>query len=167
MQTIVAVDVQQGFLSDGVPQDLPARIAAFLDRHRDARRIATRYVNGAHSPCRTLMGWTDCEEGSTGAALHPLIAARVGVVVDKQTYGIDLSGHVGVGDQVLVVGLDSDVCVAAIVTTLFDAGVDVRVVVDLCASSGGPRAHDAGLQVLQRVVGADRLVRSENLSVQP
>lgn len=159
---MIVVDVQAAFLNAKAPADLPERIAAFLDAHPTAERLATRYVNGPGSPCRTLMGWKGAAT-SAEVQLHPLIADRVTTVVDKSTYGTDLAHLIAPGSRVLVAGLDTDVCVQAIATGLFDAGVDVHVLEDLCGSSGGPAAHRAGLRVLRRIVGADRLVFADDL----
>ncbi|WP_415677741.1 isochorismatase family protein [Tsukamurella hominis] len=160
---IVVVDAQVAFLTAKVPADLPARIASFLDTQPAARCLATRYRNHPTAPCSTLMGWAGASS-EDDTALHPLIAARVDTVIDKDTYSADLTGHLQPGGPVYLAGLDTDVCVQAIATALFDHGTDVHVVTDLCASSGGPSAHTAGLQVLRRIVGQSRLVRSADLA---
>lgn len=95
--------------------------------------------------------------------LHPLIADRIPAVVDKSTYGTDLAPLIPAGSKVFVAGFDTDVCVQAIATRLFDAGIDVHVLEDLCGSSGGPAAHRAGLRVLQRIIGSNRLIYSTDV----
>ncbi|KMV14837.1 hypothetical protein ACT17_28285 [Mycolicibacterium conceptionense] len=154
---MLAVDVQHAFLTAKAPADLPERIAAFIDLLAPGQVVATRYVNTPGSPCRELTGWTGAET-SPDTDLHRAVAERATRVLTKNTYGLrevpEFAGHV------YVVGLDTDVCVHAAVTQLFDSGIDVVVVADLCASAGGSESHAAGLIALSRVVGKERVVQS-------
>jgi nicotinamidase-related amidase len=65
--------------------------------------------------------------------------------------------------RVLVCGADTDACVLGVALGLFDAGVPVEVVTDLCLSAGGPQAHQAGLVVLRRQLGTSRMTTSAEL----
>lgn len=59
--------------------------------------------------------------------------------------------------QVAVVGIDTDMCVLKIAMDLFDQGIEPIVLTDCCASTAGLQAHLAGLAVLSRNIGAQRL----------
>ena len=155
--TVLAVDVQRAFLTGKAATDLPERIAAFIDLLAPDQVVATRYVNTPGSPCRELMRWTGAE-ASPDTDLHRAIAERATRVMTKNTYGLrEVPEFTG---RVYVLGLDTDVCVHAATTQLFDAGIDVAVVADLCDSAGGPQAHAAGLVALSRVVGTERMLQS-------
>ncbi|KXO98397.1 Isochorismatase family (plasmid) [Tsukamurella tyrosinosolvens] len=157
---MLAVDVQHAFLTAKVPADLPARIAAFIALLGPDQVVATRYVNMPKSPCRELMGWTGAES-SPDTDLHRAVAERATRVLTKNTYGLPAVPEFA--GRVYVVGLDTDVCVHAAATQLFDAGIDVAVVADLCASAGGAEAHLAGLTALTRVLGRDRILPAQRV----
>ena len=59
--------------------------------------------------------------------------------------------------RVLVAGIDTDMCVLKIAMDLFDRSIEPIVLTDCCASTSGLQAHLAGLAVLSRNIGADRL----------
>lgn len=61
-------------------------------------------------------------------------------------------------DAVYVCGADTDACVLAVALGLFDAGVPVVVRADLCLSAGGTEAHLAGMAVLTRQLGRNRVL---------
>lgn len=157
---VLAVDVQHAFLTAKAPADLPSRIAAFIDVLGPGQVVATRYVNTPKSPCRELMGWSGAES-SPDTDLHRTVAERATRVLTKNTYGLPAVPEFA--GRVYVLGLDTDVCVHAAATQLFDAGIDVVVVADLCGSAGGPDAHAAGLMALSRVVGKERVVQSRQV----
>jgi hypothetical protein len=48
-------------------------------------------------------------------------------------------------------------CVLKVALDLFDLGIEPIIMVDCCASTLGLQAHLAGLAVLARNIGADRL----------
>lgn len=56
-----------------------------------------------------------------------------------------------------MVGIDTDMCVLKVALDLFDLIIEPLVYVDCCASTLGLQAHFAGLAVLARNIGADRL----------
>lgn len=55
--------------------------------------------------------------------------------------------------EVLLIGVDTEPCVLATATILFDAGSTVRVSAAGCASTGGVGLHRAGLSVMWPLFG--------------
>ncbi len=60
-------------------------------------------------------------------------------------------------ERVFVVGIDTDMCVLKLAMDFFDMGIEPIVLTDCCASTAGLQAHLAGLAVLSRNIGANRL----------
>lgn len=65
--------------------------------------------------------------------------------------------------QIDLMGVDTDQCVLATALALFDIGITPRVIIDRCASTGGPDAHDAGLAVMRRALGDHNIICSTPL----
>ncbi len=94
------------------------------------------------------------------------------VVVDKFTYSPfvdtkleDTLLEMGV-DEVLVFGMDTDVCVLTTAVDLFDRGFHPVVVTDLSMSHAGHQYHDAAIAILPRYIGAKNVVTTADLQLQ-
>lgn len=60
-------------------------------------------------------------------------------------------------EKIVIAGIDTDMCVLKIAMDVFDIGIEPIVLTDCCASTAGLQAHLAGLAVLSRNIGANRL----------
>lgn len=137
---LVVIDVQPGFLDKIEPSratDLVDRVAWLVEL---AHRLAVPIVVTEEEP-----EGNGSTHGAIVAALTPDHPRHV-----KPTFGVGGSPHImeairahDRGAAVLV-GLETDVCVAQSALTLLDAGFRVAVVGDAVASPGG--SHDQGLQ---------------------
>jgi nicotinamidase-related amidase len=159
---LLVVDVQRCFLN-GFTRHIPARIARLVARDAPTPVLFTRFLNVADGPCRRFLDWHDCAD-APGTDLAPEVAglARPDRVFAKP-------GYAGVPDalaarlvehrieRVWIVGIDTDMCVLKVALDVFDLGIEPMVLVDCCASTGGLQSHLAGLAVLARNIGADRL----------
>ncbi len=159
---LLVVDVQNGFVND-FTRHIPARIAELIARDEHSPVLFTRFENLAGSPFRRLLGWEACA-AAPDTDLAPEVAsfAAADRVFSKP-------GYAGLPDElatlvqrerwerIAVVGIDTDMCVLKVALDLFDLNIAPLVYVDCCASTLGLQAHFAGLAVLARNIGADRL----------
>lgn len=160
---LLAIDIQQGFINPHT-RHIPHRVARLIDHANYQSVIATRFVNTASSPWVRLMHW----HGMTTVgeqALHPLISERATRTFDKTTYSAATPDLLAMLRDthctgVDVCGLDTEACVLMTAATLFEHGIDVRVLTNLCASSMSLSAHRAGLTALRSLIGADRIIHS-------
>lgn len=168
---LLIVDVQNGFVTDETAQIVPA-IARLLEgpATRLDLVVATRFVNRPGSPYERFMDWRALSS-SPDIDLHPAILSRLGrnaTVLDKSgysAYGSEmrvLLFRLGI-DTVLLCGIDTEGCVLASAIALFDAGYRPVMLADLCASTGGPAHHEAGLLVARRLLGAAQILGSDAL----
>lgn len=147
-EILLIVDLQRAF---PVPEAIVGGIRQLTGRF--SRCVFTRFVNPEGSLFRKLLQMDACPPGSPDTRL--LLAPRYrDIVLTKQGYGLS-SRHVARLRQMgvraaTVCGIDTDACVLAVMFTLFDAGIDCRVVPDLCWSSSGSALHRTGLRILAR-----------------
>ena len=152
----MAVDVQRGFVNQHTSHVLP-QIQKLVESNAFDQIIATQYVNALDSPERRL-GWNKLSTPQE-QRIDPVLARHCDTVIRKTTYGTRgelariLDHHRE--DEITIAGIDTDVCVTAVATELFDAGFNVRVDPAACASNGGTRSHDSGIAVLRRSLGRD------------
>jgi len=161
-EPIIVVDVQRGFLND-YTHHLPARLRQLFERGEHQPALFTRFINVKASPYRKYLGWHACA-GPPDTALAPDLEpfAEPGRVFDKHGLcGLPEALTTFLREQrigrVFVAGIDTDMCVLKIAMDLFDRSIEPLVLADCCASTAGLQAHLAGLAVLSRNIGAERL----------
>lgn len=159
MNALLIVDMQDGFINDYTVKCLP-RIQELLSSKLFDVIIATRFVNNSCTPVYRNIGWK--EMITSGTNLVNSIEAGVNYVINKDTYlsgaELDLIIREHKVDRVVIVGVDTDVCVLMHAGHLFDCGHRVAVDVSGCASTGGARADEAAVTVLRRIVGNSAVI---------
>ncbi len=159
---LLVVDVQLGFLND-YTRHIPARIARLVERGEYDPILFTRFVNKEEGPYRRYLDWHECAgEPATNLAPELKRFAQPELVFTKPGYAgmsdelatyLQESGY----EQVVLAGIDTDMCVLKVAMDVFDLGIRPIVLVDCCASTSGLQSHLAGLAVLARNIGADQL----------
>ena len=159
-KTLIVVDVQAGFVNGHTRHVAPAveRLQAGYDRI-----YATRFVNAPASPHRKLLGWHRFAEGSADAELAFRPAANA-VILEKHVYScVDEDLLRDLRDRetakVFLCGIDTDACVLISAVDLFQNGIRPVILAEACASHAGPEYHEAGLRLLERLVGKDQIIR--------
>lgn len=159
---LLVVDVQTGFIND-FTHHIPERIVRLIEQKKYSPVLFTRFINSPDGPYTRLLNWDACNEEpetNLATALTPYVQPQF--VFSK----LGLSGIPGELvdyfdqhqiEQVAVAGIDTDMCVLKIAMDLFDLGIEPIVLTDCCASTAGLQAHLAGLAVLSRNIGAQRL----------
>lgn len=160
---LLVVDVQNGFINE-FTRHIPARIVELIERERHSPVLFTRFVNVEGSPFRRILDWDDCAEPPDTE-----IAREVAPFAEEHRI-FSKPGYAGLPDglaeylrrekyeRIVVVGIDTDMCVLKVAMDLFDLNIEPLVYVDCCASTAGLQAHLAGLAVLARNIGADHLL---------
>lgn len=162
---LLIVDLQQGFLADGVTDHTKAMIDQVVrDRVFDCV-ISTVYRNYPTSPISELMGWkkllTEEEQQVVGEA-----AAHADHVVYKSTYSaysneladwIKQENGGELPECVFIAGLDIECCVLMTAVDFFEAGIRPIVLTQYCGASGGEEAQHAGIRTLQSLIGANNI----------
>lgn len=159
---LLVVDVQCGFINE-FTHHIPQRIVSLLHSKEYAPVLFTRFINASEGPYQKFLNWYSCEDESE-TSIAPELESFVNsdLVFSK-------SGLCGMPDELIkylhqqdinkifLVGIDTDMCVLKIAMDIFDMGIEPIVLTDCCASTAGLQAHLAGLAVLSRNIGAQRL----------
>jgi nicotinamidase-related amidase len=159
----VVVDVQHGFVVPETAGVVPA-LKDFL-RHAGQRYdliVATRFVNQHGSLFERERDWHAMMSGDETELLSE-VATVADIVIIKHGLAPDpvkllpalRDRDIQVAD---LCGFDTDQCVLATALLLWDAGIVPRLLVQLCASSGGNDMHEAGLAMARRAIGDRNVV---------
>jgi nicotinamidase-related amidase len=159
---LLVVDVQTGFIND-FTHHIPQRVARLIEQKTYSPVLFTRFINSPDGPYTRLLGWEGCSQApetdlteELNAYIQPeLIFCILGLCGMPSELTDYLCDHQV--QQVAVAGIDTDMCVLKIAMDLFDQGIEPIVLTDCCASTAGLQAHLAGLAVLSRNIGAQRL----------
>jgi nicotinamidase-related amidase len=159
---LLVVDMQNGFINEYTTH-ITGRITKLIESGDYDPILFTQFINTPGSPFREYVGWDGC-------ATEPDTL----LVPELEKYAsadrlFSKSGLAGLPDslrayfstatfeQVVLVGVDTDMCVLKMALDVFDLGIRPIVFVDCCASTAGLQSHLAGLAVLARNIGADQL----------
>jgi nicotinamidase-related amidase len=167
VSTLIIVDMQRGFATDDKSRaDAPSlaqRIADFVQDMDYERVIATKFINPEHSLFRRILDWHEMGPGDPDCELIDEIIPVADEVIDKGTYA--LPGYLvdQLRSPVHLCGMETDQCVLAAAAGLFDAGIEVAVIGDLCASTVGKTPHQSALAMLRRMIGDQMVIDSTDL----
>lgn len=150
---------------------LAAKIRKLLERELFDSVIATRFLNDDNSVYEKLFGWkrlktkedrelTDGYEKYTDYVLDKLIYTCVNSNFIQKLCQLNDGIY---PKEVFIVGVDTDCCVLATATGLFECNIRPIVLTKYCDSNGGPASHDAGLLCIKRLIGENQLVDREIL----
>ncbi|MFT4299687.1 MAG: isochorismatase family cysteine hydrolase [Aeromicrobium sp.] len=163
---LLIVDVQHGFVGPHTAH-VPAAVRSLLVERRSdyAAVIATRFHNPPESNFRELIDWHRLAEPPETDLVDGLESV-IDTVIDKDTYGAveaiaAVLDHLGVRD-VHLCGIDTDVCVLQNAAGLFDRGYRPAVLIDGCATNGGPDAQASAIPLLGRTIGARQVIRRDD-----
>lgn len=161
-EALLIVDVQAGFIND-FTHHIPLRIVRLFQAGEYAPLIFTRFINDQEGPYCRFLNWNGCAgdpEINIVPELQPyaspdLIFAKSGLCGMPD----ELTGYLRENsiEKIFIAGIDTDMCVLKIAMDVFDIGIEPIVITDCCASTAGLQAHLAGLAVLSRNIGANRL----------
>jgi nicotinamidase-related amidase len=161
MSMLLIIDVQSGFLNEWTAH-VPVRVASLQGSFDQA--VVTRLYNPQKSLYRKLIGWNRFSLGSsdTQLAFEPRSDATI---IDKSTYScinqvlLDrLRRNATTRAHLCGIGTDSSVMMSAI--DLFQAGIEPVVLAHACGSATGHADHQAGLQILRRLIGEKQVIGS-------
>jgi nicotinamidase-related amidase len=163
---LVVVDMQNGFINERSCHVVPT-IVDLAERWERAggAMIFTRYFNYPNSPFERLVKWSLLQtspETDIVADLAPQ-AERAVTIIDKKIYslfnaeGATMIEQHGWTDLVFC-GIATESCVLKSAVDAFELGYRPWIVTDASASHAGETAHQAGLLVAERFIGAGQLV---------
>jgi nicotinamidase-related amidase len=161
-QILLVVDVQRCFLN-AFTSHVPDRVRRLIERGGYDGVWFTQFVNVEDGPYREILDWhggseppdTDFAPELAPWTTPERVFTKPGLTGLTEELATRLA--LEAPDRVLLVGIDTDMCVLKIALDVFDLGIRPVVLVDCCGSTGGLQAHLAGLAVLARNIGADQL----------
>jgi nicotinamidase-related amidase len=161
-QILLVVDVQRCFLN-AYTSHIPVRVRRLIEHGGYDHVWLTQFINVEDGPYRELLDWHGASE-SPDTDFAPELAPWTtpdSVFTKPGFTGLpeELAHRLveAAPERVLVVGIDTDMCVLKVAMDVFDLGLRPVVLADCCASTAGLQAHLAGLAVLARNIGANQL----------
>jgi nicotinamidase-related amidase len=170
---LVVIDMQNGFVKPASAYVVP-RVVDLVQRWQDVggATIFTRFFNSPGSAYERLIEWTDvatAPETDIVAELQPY-ADRATAVIDKPGYTLftpegAAAVEAGGWRNMLVCGLTVESCVCKTAVDAFERDLIPWVITDATGTHAGELAHNAGLLVIRRFIGAGQLITTKNIDL--
>lgn len=165
---LLVVDVQNGFINEHTKHVVP-HISSLVTKWHEQRRgpsVLSRFINLENSPWVRLLGWTNLQN-EPETALHPAIPIGDAHVFKKSTYSAwspDVNQLCQGSDiqEVILCGIDTDQCVLETAIDIFEANFRPVLLKDFCASSRGPKFHDAAVLLLEGLIGNNQIMTGKD-----
>ena len=158
---LLIIDVQCGFINEWTAH-VPLRAASLQDSFDGV--LVTRLYNPQKSLYRKLRGWNAFALGSKDTQLA-FIARSDATIIDKATYScvttvfLDRLRREGIA-RVHLCGIATESSLLMSAVDLFQAGIEPVVLAHACGSHAGHAEHEAGLQILRRLIGDKQVIGS-------
>lgn len=174
---LLVIDMQRGFMVDGVTDHAQTMINDLLKRDIFDCVISTVYQNYPGSPLIRFMGWDQLLTQESQAVIGEA-ATRSHHFVSKQGYSactqellalLKKENGGTLPESIFVVGFDTECCVLLTAADLFEGGIRPIVLTQYCGASGGAEAHNAGIRTMKSLIGsnnlcADRILTRDDLT---
>ncbi|MEU5907751.1 isochorismatase family cysteine hydrolase [Micromonospora sp. NPDC047467] len=170
---LIVIDMQNGFINDQSRDVIPKVVELVENWEASGRPVVfTRYHNYPGSPFERLIHWSSVQHPPETEIVPELAqhASRARAVINKNIYsyfssaGIALTEQEGWTDLVFC-GIATESCVLKSAVDAFERGLTPWLVTDASASHGGQAAHEAGLLVARRFIGAGQIINASDVSI--
>ncbi len=164
---LIIVDVQNGFITTPELTEIEGRINTLISSSIFDSVIATVYENYENSNIIKLIGWNKLITANE-QELKEVVKEKSDFVVRKRTYSAlndDLLDALrGANDGslpecVYIAGVDTECCVLATATDLFEIGIRPIVLEKYCGASNGEQYHNAGIISMSSLIGRGNIYK--------
>ncbi|MEU6329717.1 isochorismatase family cysteine hydrolase [Streptomyces sp. NPDC047049] len=170
-EVLVVVDIQNGFITAETASLVPTVVDLVERWERTGRDVVfTRFLNPPGSPYERLMHWSGFRSPPENELIAELTdhAARSAAVVDKVQYSaftkdMDELVRLRGWTEFVICGIATEMCVLKTAVDAFERGFRPRIVTDASGTYAGAAAHEAGLALAARLVGAEQLTTVNSL----
>lgn len=165
---LLVVDMQNGFLGEKSAHIIrPVHDLVSQWCQAGGQVVFTRFFNRPASPHQRLIGWRRLQ-GPPETDLHTSFATFASTVIDKDIYTAFTAEFINLcavnGWRTIVIcGVATDGCVLKTAVDAFERGMVPLVVRDACASHAGNEIHQAGLTLIERFIGKNQVISSQQI----
>lgn len=156
-RALLVVDVQNGFINDNT-KHIPDKIINLIQEYTFNYRAFTRFQNVDESPYEIILGWGKMYDEPETAIVSVLQSYANEVFIKHIYSGLskELQENLALNkvEELVVVGLESDACILKTAYDAFEAGLNVSIISDLCASMRGDSTHENAIALISRNLGS-------------
>lgn len=151
---LLVIDLQKDFINEHTEHVL-SKIEKVIAEKKYDYVVFTKYINSADNLCYKKLNYTGCltEEGQEIA-----IDSKDYKIIKKEVYTAyvdELKEYLKENNikEIYLCGLNTDCCVLKTALDLFEAGYEVYVLKEYCASTEGEQLHINALEILKNNIG--------------
>lgn len=148
MKYLLVIDLQREFVKDQQGELIYQKCLKYINDNRIKYDsiIAAAYQNGYNVNMQRYLGYTECMK-------TPTIEFQPDYSYIHSGYSMPVYPQVTINDQIDIIGFDTDACVLSAAFDVFNLGCGLKILSNLCWSSGGKDCHLHGLAIMSRQFG--------------
>ena len=157
---LLIIDVQQAFINR-YTKHIPNLIEEHIKNNKYNMIVLGKFINNPNSKFVKDLKWTGCiDKENTEIVLknHQDYAIIERTVYSAYNNKLDLILKKNNIKTIYLCGLDTYACILKTAIDLFENNYEVRIIKELCASSGGAKYHNYGIKLLERFIGRDNIL---------
>lgn len=155
---LVVIDVQNYFVNDKT-QELPEKIANYIEGNNFDFVLFTQFVNRKDSNFIKLLHWKKCFSAPDIDIDHRLkkfitkenLFTKTSYSIFKSSTFLKFLKKHNI-KSILICGIDTDSCVLASAFDAFDLGYNVKVLKDLSDSHSGKDFHEVSMKIISKSI---------------
>lgn len=166
---ILVIDPQEGWLRPNFEvSNTLYDLSNWLTRHEMWEHVSvSRFENDEKSPFRSNLAWWKGFQAQQDTKLLEPYDSLPAAIFRRNTYGMPDSYWAYLTglkvDTLILAGVEADASVVKIAMDAFDRGFGVFAATEFIGSTYGESGYDAGLFVLKKVLGKERLLNMQEL----
>lgn len=166
---LVVVDMQKGFMNENSSHIIPNVLRLVHEcEDREIPVVFTKFFNTEGSPFELLIDWRKHYTAPDTDIVDEL-EHLVRIEISKNFYSSFTERMIELVSanswrNMLLCGVATESCVTKTAVDAFESGLTPIVVSDACASDASSEAHQAGLLVLRRFIGARQIIATAEFS---
>ena len=164
---LIVVDMQNGFARYEQTKQVGEKIIELLHTASFDYTIATQFINPEKGPYRKILHWEKLTQSPEtdlieGIKVDKVLKKNIYTPVNQELMDTMIKANDGEKpNYVFIVGVDTDCCVMKTAVDLFEQDIIPIVLLEYCNSNGGEIANQAGIHVMERLIGKKQLVKDK------
>lgn len=170
MNALLVIDLQKYFINENT-KFLPGRIADFIEKHRFDYTVFFQYFNTPNSNFVKIHHWNNMFGSPETDIVDELSQYLTGNNLFRK-FSFSVFKAEGFNEfiksnsiqELFLCGIDTDACVLLSEMEAFERGFDAKVVEDLCGSHSGFEYHQKAIDLLEKNIGKQAVIKSNFFS---
>jgi nicotinamidase-related amidase len=165
---LFVIDMQEGFLNAHSKHVVPTVVGLVSHfQQRNLPIIFTKYINYPGSQFERLLDFTDVSSAPETDIVFELVSNKQNEITKHSYTAITVEAREMIAsyewNEVIICGVSTESCVLKTAVDVFEEDLRPIVISDACASNMSVQHHQAGLLVIETMIGSRQILTADQL----